>query len=236
MIKLFRSNIIRKAILLLATLLALQAVNSGIVITVSEATSEVSVVLPEQRVNMGDSFNFSVHVSPNTQPLSAAQLNLKYNTSIIKINYIYEGDFFSLPGAGTNTYFNSGRIDNSIGYVINAWDLVLGSYNVSAPGTFIIVNATAIGTGSTYINLSNAILVTPDSRAASLSTINQSMVVPKSYDINGDQIIDLFDIQIIDQHFGESTSYPYPTYDVNKDGVVNIFDAWAVAKHFGERY
>lgn len=214
--------------------MVIQIANADVIITVSEAVAEVSVIPPAQRVNIGDSFNFSIYINPNTQPLSGAQLNLKYNGSVIKLNYISEGDFLKQRGA--STYFNSGSINNTEGIVINVWAIILSTNNVSVPGTFITVNATAIGTGSTYINLSNVILATPESEAAPLSTVNQSITVSKSYDINGDWIIDILDMNAVGQHFGESTTYPYPSYDVNKDGNVNIFDALAVARHFGERY
>jgi hypothetical protein len=45
------------------------------------------------------------------------------------------------------------------------------------------------------------------------------------WDINEDGIVDIFDITLIAQHYGEIyTKKPYPRWDVNQDGVINITD------------
>jgi hypothetical protein len=69
-------------------------------------------------------------------------------------NSITEGNLFKHDGA--STLFNSGVIDNSLGKAVNIYGAILGSTNVKKPGTFIIINATTIGsTNNTNISLSN---------------------------------------------------------------------------------
>jgi glucose/arabinose dehydrogenase len=53
------------------------------------------------------------------------------------------------------------------------------------------------------------------------------------WDVNGDTIIDLFDLISVAQHFGQQPS-ENTRADVNQDGQVNIFDLILVAGHFGE--
>ncbi len=55
-----------------------------------------------------------------------------------------------------------------------------------------------------------------------------------AWDVNGDGTVDVNDIVLIGQHFGETTTPPYPAYDVNADGKVNVLDITLVGQHFGE--
>ncbi|MFQ6003272.1 MAG: OmpL47-type beta-barrel domain-containing protein [Candidatus Zixiibacteriota bacterium] len=59
----------------------------------------------------------------------------------------------------------------------------------------------------------------------------------KPWDVNGDFVVDIFDLVIVGRHFGEAVEGPMaPNPDVNRDGVVNIFDLVLVGVHFGEDY
>ena len=65
-------------------------------------------------------------------------------------------------------------------------------------------------------------------------TIIINNVVPR-WDVNEDCVVDVRDLTIVGQHFGEEfISPPYPRYDVNADGVVDVSDTTIVGQHFGE--
>ncbi|MCW7075667.1 MAG: putative Ig domain-containing protein, partial [Candidatus Methanospirare jalkutatii] len=65
-------------------------------------------------------------------------------------------------------------------------------------------------------------------------TIIINNVVPR-WDVNEDCVVDISDLTIVGQHFGEEfISPPYPRYDVNADGVVDVSDVTIVGQHFGE--
>ena len=70
---------------------------------------------------------------------------------------------------------------------------------------------------------------------AALPDGHQSVPVPQTlpWDINDDGIVDIRDLVLISNSFGEETS-AYPKADVNKDGKVNILDLLLVAAHLGE--
>lgn len=53
------------------------------------------------------------------------------------------------------------------------------------------------------------------------------------WDINSDGIVDISDLVIVGQHFGESPPSD-PRADVNDDGTVDISDLVLVGQHFGE--
>lgn len=57
------------------------------------------------------------------------------------------------------------------------------------------------------------------------------------WDVNRDGKVDVWDIILVGQRFGENIPAPsYPNPDVNGDGTVNILDIIVVGKHFGEVY
>ena len=70
---------------------------------------------------------------------------------------------------------------------------------------------------------------------AALPDMNSQAPVPQTlpWDINDDGVIDIRDLVLIQNSFGEETS-AYPKADVNKDGKVNILDLLLVAAHLGE--
>lgn len=57
------------------------------------------------------------------------------------------------------------------------------------------------------------------------------------WDINQDKVLDISDLVIIGQHFGETIDLnAQPNPDVNRDGTVDILDLVLVSLHFGENY
>lgn len=195
----------------------------------ANALSEVSLIVPAQRINVDDTFDVFIYINPKGTDISGAQANFLFNKSIIKVNSVSEGNLFSQYGA--KTYFFYTKIDNQSGVVYNIVDVILGKHNVTTPATFAIINVTAIGTGSSYINLSNVKIASPEAQPIPLYTFNQSLSSYSISDINGDWTTDLLDIVSVSQHFGETTYYPYPSYDANKDRTVNIFDIMIVARN-----
>ena len=70
---------------------------------------------------------------------------------------------------------------------------------------------------------------------AALPEVQQLIRVPQTlpWDINDDGIVNIQDLVLVSNSFGEKTP-AYPKVDVNKDGRVNIIDLLLVAAHFGE--
>ncbi len=70
---------------------------------------------------------------------------------------------------------------------------------------------------------------------AALPEVQQLIRVPQTlpWDINDDGIVNIQDLVLVSNSFGEETP-AYPKVDVNKDGRVDIIDLLLVAAHFGE--
>ena len=70
---------------------------------------------------------------------------------------------------------------------------------------------------------------------AALPEVQQQVRVPQTllWDINNDGVVDIQDLILVSNSFGEEPS-EYPKADINKDGRVDIIDLLLVAAHFGE--
>jgi hypothetical protein len=66
---------------------------------------------------------------------------------------------------------------------------------------------------------------TPLPTASPTPTVSPTPIQAQvSGDLNGDWNVDEKDVEIVNQHMGNVTSYPYPNYDVNQDGIVDVLD------------
>jgi len=136
----------------------------------------VIVTPSSQIVTPGQNFILNVTIDQLGKPIAGAQLNLAFNQSILNVNSITEGNLFKQNGA--STFFSSGVINNSSGTVINIFGVVTGNANVSTPGTFILINITAIYTyGASGINLSNVKISDPHGAEVVSNVINGSVSI-----------------------------------------------------------
>jgi hypothetical protein len=163
----------------------IQSVKFGIIILIfimiitNASAATVSFSPSTKTVTQGQIFEMNITIDPQGAAISGAQLNLLFNRSMIKVNSIREGNLFKQNGAGT--FFKGGVIYDSIGIVENNFGVILGSKSVSTTGTFITINATAIGsTGKTVIALQKVIVCRPDGTPVVLSVMNGSIVVTSS--------------------------------------------------------
>jgi hypothetical protein len=154
-----------------------QAIDLNIIngsVNINWTTADVIVTTPTTRVIQGQTFDLNISIDPRGTAIAGAQLNIGFNNSVIKINNIKEGNLFKKNGA--NTFFNSGTINNSLGTAVRIYDMILGPYSVYTPGTFIIINATAVSVSDiSGINLSNVIVSDPNGQAIALNVINGSV-------------------------------------------------------------
>lgn len=164
-------------------------------------------------IPLGESFSINISIEPD-RPIAGIQLNLKFNSSLIEVNSVEEGNFFKQNGS--NTIFNAGNIDNTAGVVSHIWGNILNTSgapkNISTSGTFAIINLTSYRAGVSNLSL---IDIPPIGIMAANSSGNP---VPAN--------ITNATIEII----------KYPRYDVNQDGIVDIIDLIIVSQHFGESF
>jgi hypothetical protein len=135
---------------------------------------QVKIIPSSETVTQGEIFNLNVSIDPNGTAIAGTQLKIEFNNSMLNVNNINEGDLFKQNG--TSTLFYKNIINNSLVTEINAYGAILGPFNVSTPGTFIIINVTAIGsTGQAQINLSNVKISDPGGNYTPINFLNGSV-------------------------------------------------------------
>lgn len=168
---------------------------------IAEMTIPASVTVESGTKNrlIGETFNVNVTIDPLGQPISGAQLDIYYNESMVRINSVTEGNLFSQNGAKTffsggvglinetynvsfdnNVTFYNGTHNQTLGVVRNIFNVIIGRHNVSTPGTFAVLNVTAIGSGLngsskyilTAIGLGHVLIADPNASSVWLNATN----------------------------------------------------------------
>ena len=154
---------------------------SGISVAPASAATIVSIAPSTQTVSQGESFSINVSIEPDTA-IAGAQFNLQFDSSLVQVNSVTEGNLFKQ--SGFPTFFLSGEIDNTTGVIKGVACNIIGQANVSTPGTFAIISLTAsnTATGTSPLNLIDippisVIVSSPDGTAVPIEVINGTVKV-----------------------------------------------------------
>ena len=116
----------------------------------------MSLLKPVSSPSIGDTFNVNVDVA-NINDLYAYQLDLTFDPKLLSAVSVSEGPF--LPSGGT-TFFIPGTIDNAGGSVTATADALIGAISgVSGSGTLLTFQFTALGYGTSALDIANPILL-----------------------------------------------------------------------------
>ena len=149
-------------------------------VTGAAQSAEMSASIASNVIKMEQQFSINISIDPAGSSITAAQFNLDFNSSLVKINNITEGYFFKQQGA--NTAFSPGNLNNTDGTLINVWGLIITpGANVLKKGVMATITMTATGTGIAYLNISNVIISDPSSHSVSVNITNVSIDII-SYD------------------------------------------------------
>mgnify|MGYP002478788459 CR=1 FL=1 len=123
----------------------------------------------------GKTFTVNVLVDPS-MPIIGTQLDFEFNSSMGSANSVIEGDLFKQKGA--STFFNEGDINSSEGKIKHIYGLIIGTSNVSSPGTFATVNLTAGNrTGMAEFSLSNVLISDINSKSVPYTVTNATVLI-----------------------------------------------------------
>jgi hypothetical protein len=117
--------------------------------------NEIFIVPDAQNVNAGDSF--IVQIKGSVQPgndLNAIQMDISYNSAILSVNSVKEGTMLNESGAVV-TFFGRTLSPGLIDDLYVARNVSTGV--TTDEGIIAIINFTAIGGGTSFINISNAL-------------------------------------------------------------------------------
>lgn len=141
-----------------------------------EQNKSIITIAPEyQIIEPNKPFDLGIKIEPKTS-VTGTQLNFVFNSSMVSANGATEGDFFKQSGA--STIFSGGTIDNSAGEVKYIYGLILGTSNVSSPGTMATVNLTAGNrTGMAEFSFSNVLISDASSKSTSYTVTNATVLI-----------------------------------------------------------
>jgi len=139
------------------------SVTAGSIATASCALTPVIAIVSiepsTQTAISGTTFYIDVTIDPLGIAIAGYQFNLAFNSSVVTILSVTEGNL--LKQGGALTYFSKGTINNIAGTLINTFCAIIGKNSVSTKGTAVRIILNANNAGSSNITLSNVKISTP---------------------------------------------------------------------------
>ena len=179
---------------------------------------------PIDLVRVGDRFTVNLHLE-GIVDLVGCQLNIAFTSATLAALEVIQGDYFS-EDCG-QAAFTVGSIDNETG-AIRGINLVFDTGCHGGGDVLLSVSFEAKAPGNGELNLHNVAIRTDSVGVTDVGILPFEIIVQSDYDLNGDGQVNIFDLVIVGQNFGQA----HPQADVNDDGTVNIFDLTAVAQQF----
>jgi C1A family cysteine protease len=182
-------------------------------------------------VGIGDTFTVDILVDPHTD-IAGAQFNLSFDASVVTANGVTEGNLLSQGGA--STYFNPGTINNGAGTIAGvAGAIITPGASVSAPGTFATISFTAgASEGTSALDLSSVIVGNLQGQPVTITVTSGSVTVCPDWDVNLDGRVNVLDMTLVGQHWGESGAAHWIREDVMRDGQINVLDMIPIGQHW----
>jgi hypothetical protein len=187
----------------------------------------VSVNVPVGIRHIGDTFTVTIGCSP-TRPVKAWELKVNFNKNVLNANSVTEGNFF----IGKTTFYNGGTIQNANGKIINIYDLIVGPGNVTAQGNLVSISFTAVGYGTSVIEI-YGVGLTNETMYIPISIVNSSVVIYSPYDMNDDGTVNMLDLVNSASHYGETGAPGWIRQDIYKDGKITVMDLVLISTHWG---
>lgn len=191
----------------------------------------VTVNPASQNVSIGATFTVGIYVVPDTA-IAGMQFNLSFNPSFVTANNVTEGNLLSQGGA--STYFMSGTINNTSGTITNvAGIIVTPGASVSQNGTFATVSFTAgTAAGTSGLDLSKVIVADLQGQPVAIIVTGGNVTIGKTGDVNNDDHINILDMVLIGQHWGQTGSPGWIAADVKPDGIINVLDMIVIGQNW----
>ena len=178
-------------------------------------------------INAGDTFTLDLAVEGITN-LAGWELDIAFNPAVLKAVSVSEGNFLSKNGG--QTFFQAGDINNTTGEITGLAVVRISVGGVSRTGILLSINFEAKVVGEGSLKLRQVRLGDPNGDPIPFRFAINPIIVGNSWDVNRDGHINIFDLIIVAQSFGQSN----PQADVNGNGTIDIFDLIEVAQRLGE--
>lgn len=123
---------------------------------IASAATTISIVPASESVEEMQEFAVNVYLQPD-RPVAAIQFDLSYQSEIVSVVSVLEGEFLRQDGA--LVWFNPGQIESSNGRINSVYGLILDKTSVTGPGPFAIIQMRAGNvSGTSSLSLSNVVV------------------------------------------------------------------------------
>ncbi len=199
---------------------------------------------PSTGLAVGSTFTQVIEID-NATDLAAWQMDIAFNSNVLEVVGITEGDL--LEGGGLDAFFydnSSGtinlaqtRIDRT--YDATTGDAVLASIakgdGVDGSGTLVTIEFMLKEFAEEALGVHNVQLSNSEGSRVSYSVLIHPVVATDQFpaeDINRDGIVNVLDLTAVAGSLGKANPIN-PRADVNDDGIVNALDLVMVAQKLG---
>jgi len=212
-------------------LLLIGALFSSTIMVSADPATAVVVQPASKVVGIGETFTVGVYVTPDTQ-IAGVQFSLSFTPSVVTANGVTEGNLLTQGGA--STFFQAGTINNGAGTITNvAGAIITPGASVSTPGTFATVSLTAGAVaGTSALTLSNVVVGNKTGQAVGITVTSGSVTVAPDWDVNLDLSVNVLDMTLVGQHWGETGAPHWIRADVSRDGAINVLDMILIGQHW----
>jgi hypothetical protein len=222
----------RKWLVAPVVLLLIGALFFSTVIVSADPATTVVIQPASKVVGIGETFTVDVFVTPDTQ-IAGVQFSLNFSPSVVTANTVTEG--ILLKQGGASTFFQAGTINNGAGTISNvASAIITPAASVSGSGILATISFTAgSAAGTSALHLSGVIVGNKNGQAVSSTTTDGSVTVAADWDVNLDLAVNVLDMTVVGQHWGETNATPHwIRADVNRDGAINVLDMILIGQHW----
>ena len=210
------------------------------VLAASAQEEGVAIFIPDAALVVDESVTIPVSINYAGDRCQAIDVALVYDPSILRIDAVTWGDY---PGAGgAETLTISSSQDGQQGTIRMSYVTLQPGDSRPESGTLLTIQASALASGTTTLQISNAVVGTMDGQkidqvllydgtiTVAPATVD-SVLCDSDIDENG--VIDMQDLRLVSLAYGQ-TGASVLRADINHDGSVNILDAILVSGHLGE--
>ncbi len=155
-------------------------------------------------------------------------LEIAFTPEVLAVLQVDQSTNFFPDDACSASIFQAGTIDNTAGRITGI-DMELGANCFQFGDVLLSVTFQAKAAGTAELSLHNVDIRTLFDQDVDIGIHALEIVVGSDYDLNGDGLVNILDLVLVGQNFGQA----HPQADVNDDGVVNIFDLITVAQQLG---
>ena len=184
------------------------------------------------RVSVHDTFTLHLNAE-NVTDLAGWQADIAFDPNMLEAIEVTEGDLLDLKG--TDSFWQDGTIDNTIGKITDIFWTGISEIGISGTATLLSVTFRAKVDGETKVTLENFELASIAGDVIPAYSPNIDIIVGEypAWDVNQDGRVSIVDLVLVARDLGSNTPANLRT-DVNRDGVINVQDLILVAQYIGE--